>query len=250
MPSTTAAASPGGAVPSAGNWEGVGADNLPLSFSLARRHRRLVATSIALGAPFICPATERDAETIPLSEVSYTGPGGAGGSSTAVLAGQAGHGDIARISGQFATSTSGTFSVQVKRDVGCGWQNGTLTWQVRRARRLRIADRTWTASLNGPDIAGQVELTVAALGRVLASFRSSFTCQTATAEGTNQFAAAPAYEFIRPDGRFYSPLHGDAVKRHPTIWSGRFTAAGAVVGTLRIYDSCTRRLVSATFHGG
>lgn len=236
-------------MPLPGDWEGAGAHGLPLSFSLARLRGQLVATSIAVGAPLTCPATERDAEAVPLADVSYT-PSGAGGSSPADLSGQAGNGDIAHIAGEFATPRSGSFYVQVTGNVGCGWPSGTLTWQVRRARRLHIADRTWTAALNGPELVdGRVELKVAALGRVVQSFRSSFRCQTDSWRGTNRFALAPAYEFIRPDGRFYSPLHRNAVKHHPTLWAGRFTAAAVLTGTLRIYDSCTRRVVTATFHG-
>jgi hypothetical protein len=104
--------------------------------------------------------------------------------------------------------------------------------------------------LSGPGIvAGRVKLEVAARGRVVRSVRISFTCQTRSAQTTSGFAAAPAYEFIRPDGRFYSPLNGNAVGRHPTTWAGRFTVAGVLGGTLSIHDPCTRRPVHATFRG-
>ena len=235
-------------VPLAGNWEGSGSHGLPLSFALVRRHGRLQATSIALGAPLTCPANERDAEVVPLSQVAYAGPGAGGGSSPAVLSGLAERGDLANITGAFATRSSGSFSAQVKGSVGCGWPAGTLSWRVHRVRRLRVADRTWTAQLSGPTIVGgEVKLAVSAHGRVLESFQSSFTCRASSSAGSNRFAMAPAYEFIRPDGRFFSPLHGNAIKRHPTIWAGRFTAGGLLTGTLSIYDSCTRRLVDATF---
>lgn len=247
---TATASGGGGAVPLPGDWEGTGAHGLPLSFSLARRHGRLVATSVALGAPLTCPATERDAEAVPLADVSYAGPGGGERSSPADLSGQIAQANVAHITGAFATRRSGTFSVQVTSDVGCGWPSGTLTWQVRKSRRVWIADRTWTARLSGPDItAGRIELKVAALGRVVQSFRSSFKCRTASSHGATHLTAAPAYEFIRPDGRFYSPLDGNTVKGHPTLWVGRFTAAGVLTGTLKIYDSCRRRLVTATFRG-
>lgn len=238
----------GGRVPLAGDWEGIGSHGVPLSFSLVRRHGRLVATSIALGAPLTCPAKERDAEAVPLTHVSYAGPGDGGGSSHAILSGQAEPGDIAHISGAFTARRSGTFTVQVNRDIGCGWPTGTLSWRVHRARRLRVADGTWTARLTASSIVqGEISLEVAAQGRVVQSFRSSFRCRTRSQQGTDRYATAPAYEFIRPDGHFYSPLNGNAVKHHPTLWAGRFTAAGALRGTLRIYDSCTRRLVDASF---
>ena len=235
-------------VPLAGNWEGSGSHGLPLSFALVRRHGRLLATSIALGAPLTCPANERDAEVVPLSQVAYAGPGAEGGSSQALLSGLAERGDVANITGAFATRSSGLFSAQVKGSVGCGWPAGALSWRVHRVRRLRVADGTWIALLSGPTIVdGEVKLIVSAQGRVLESFRSSFTCRAASSAGSNRFAMAPAYEFIRPDGRFFSPLHGNAIKRHRTIWAGRFTADGHLRGTLSIYDSCTRRLVDATF---
>lgn len=240
------------AIPQAGNWEGTGSHGLPLSFALARRHGQLVATAIALGAPFACPANERDTEAVPLSDVSYAGPGAGGGSVGAVLSGRVpGGAETAHVNGTFSTATSGTFSVQVKGSVGCGWPSGTLTWQVHREPRERVAAREWSAVLTSPGIVdGRVTLAVAAHGRVVQSFRSSFTCQTATAAGSEGFSASPAYEFIRPGGHFYSPLKGNSIKHHHTLWTGEFTPAGVLKGTLTIYDSCTKRLLSAQFEGG
>ena len=158
--------------------------------------------------------------------------------------------DVANITGAFTARGSGTFSVQVQSSIGCGWPSGTLRWRVHRGRRLRVADGTWTAPLTGRSIVrGEVRLAVSAGGRVVQSFRSSFRCRTSSSVGSDRFAMAPAYEFIRPDGRFYSPLNGNPVRHRPTLWAGRFTGTGALSGTLRIYDSCTRRLVDATFHG-
>lgn len=240
-------------VPVAGNWEGTGAHGLPLSFSLARRHGRLVATSIALGAPLTCPANERDAEAVALSHLSYAGPGGASspgsGAASAVLSGQVpGHHGTAELSGEFASRRSGTFSIDVKNTVGCGWPSTTLTWQVHRARRVHLSDVSWTAALTGPGItAGTVTLTLSGHGRVIHSFHTSFSCVSDTVGGTGTFTAKPAYEFVRPDGSFYSPLHGNVYHGHRTTWSGWLTADGGLSGTLRIYDACTSGIVRAHF---
>jgi hypothetical protein len=155
---------------------------------------------------------------------------------------------VARITGEFTTSRSGTFSIQVKRKVGCGWPYPTLTWQVHRAARERITDGTWTASLTAPDItSGRVKLIVAGHGRVVRFFRSFYNCQTATVSSQGGFAAAPAYEFIRPNGSFYSPLHGNSLHGHRTTWGGWLTSAGKLTGTLSIHDSCTGQLMHAHF---
>lgn len=247
--SATALAS--SATPAAGNWEGVGSHGLPLSFSLHRHNGRLVATAIAVGAPLTCPARKRDAEAIPLSNVAYSGPGGATGqaSGTAVLSGAVpGRSQTARLTGQFSTPTTGTFSLPVHSKVGCGWPTRTLVWQVQRAGRERIRDGVWKASLTGSGItSGSATIRVAAKGRVVRSFKSSYTCESATIAGNGGFTAAPAYEFIRPDGRFYSPLHGNSLNGHRTLWSGRFTDGGKLSGTLLIYDTCAGKIVPLQF---
>lgn len=237
-------------VPQAGNWEGSGAHGLPMSFGLAWRHGRLVATAIAVGAPLTCPATERDAEVVPLSDVAYTGPGAsAQAGSSATLSGKVpGRGERAQVTGEFTSSATGTFSIHVKGRVGCGWPSGTLTWQVRRARRKHVADGIRTAMLTGPNIlSGDVRVRVAAGGRVVQSFHTDFACQTDSSQGENRLTVSPAYEFIRPGGRFYSPLKSNAIRRHPTTWVGELSRTGSLRGALRIYESCTRQLITAHF---
>lgn len=251
---TATASTAAGTVPLAGNWEGSGSHGLPLSFSLARRHGRLVATSIALGAPLGCPATERDAQVLPLSGVGYVGPGSAPNqtSGRAVLSGRVpSRTRLAHITGEFTTPSSGVFSIGTRNPVGCGWPFPTLSWRVHRVPRTRIADGTWTASLTAPDITtGSVKLMVSGHGRVVQSFRSSYSCQTATVTSGGDFIDSPAYEFIRPNGSFYSPLHGNPIHGHRTTWGGWLTRGGKLTGTLTIYDACTKQLMRARFHGG
>src|SRR5579875_2101381 len=63
------------ATPRVGDWEGTGPHGLPLSFDLASRHGRLVATNLTVGYGLSCPAESRDAETVPLTHPAYSGPG-------------------------------------------------------------------------------------------------------------------------------------------------------------------------------
>jgi len=104
-------------VPLPGDWEGGGPHGLPLSFELTRRHGHLVASSIAVGYPQSCPADERDAEAVALTDTSYAGPGGlhsAGPferSSAAVLpgreAGSSATTFLTIITGRFSSARSG-----------------------------------------------------------------------------------------------------------------------------------------------
>jgi hypothetical protein len=248
---TPAEAQARGLVPRAGDWEGVGAHRLPLSFELVRQNGRLAATSIALGAPSSCPADERDAEAVSLFDVTYAGPGGppvSGGSSwgSAVLSGRVpGDSTIASLTGRFASPRNGTFSIQVAGKARCGWPAGTLAWHVHPATRRPVADGTWSAALSGPGIArGKLRLVVAGQGRVINSISGSFRCQTANRARENRLTVSPAYEFIRAAGNFYSP------RGMATTWSGWFARGGALSGTLTTYDACTKHLVRARFAGG
>lgn len=237
-------------VPLAGNWEGRGPHGLPLSFALAQRHGHLVVTSIALGAPWACPATRRDAEAIPLSDVAYSGPGSSQGSAGgAVLSGRVpGRAHISVLRGEFTSPRTGTFSIRVKSTVGCGWPTENLTWQVRRAPRIHLVDGPRVAPLTAPGItAGRVRVFVAAEGRVVESIRTRFNCETDTETITGGFDLSPAYELIRPHGHFFSPLSRNSFDGHRALWSGRLSRGGALSGTVRIYDPCSGQVLDATF---
>lgn len=113
---------------------------------------------------------------------------------------------------------------------------------------MAIADGTWMAPLSGPGITtGTVKLVVAGDGRVVQSFSSSFSCESDSVTSAIKFADTPAYDFIRSNGSFYSPLHGNLVHGHDTTWNGSFGAGGGLSGTLRIYDPCTGGVVAAHF---
>jgi hypothetical protein len=245
------------AVPEAGNWEGTGPDGLPLSFELARRGGHVVATALAAGYPGGCPAVGRDAEAVPLANPVYAGPGGNAGagvfgsSPPAVLAGRMpGSKQQVNLSGSFSTARSGAFSIKVSKPVGCGWPDTTLTWRVHRAARRPVADATWTGPLTATGlINGNVRLVVGSQGRVIESFTTFFTCVTDTTQGNTSFRAVPAFEFIRPGGGFESPLNGGDVHGHPTTWTGSFSGAGRLSGSVRIFDDCTNQLIQAHFTG-
>jgi hypothetical protein len=250
---STASAASGGAVPQAGSWEGSGPHGLPLSFKLVRRGGHLAVTALAVGSPATCPALPRDAEAVPLTNVSYAGPGGASVGSSAfppvALAGQVpGTKQRIYVRGAFSSPVAGTLSVQIQKKLGCGWPDSTLTWSVHRASRRLVANGTWTGPLTAAGlINGNVRLVVAEQGRVVQSFTSFFTCLTDTQQGNTTFRAVPAFEFIRRDGSFYSPLTGTQLHGHNTTWSGRFSAAGKLTGALTIYDDCTGHLIRAGF---
>jgi hypothetical protein len=242
-------------VPQAGDWEGTGPHGLPLSFELVRRGSHLLATSLAVGDPASCPAVARDSEAVPLEDPAYVGPGGASGtgalssSPAAVLAGRIPQsGQRVSLGGSFSSGRSGSFSVQISKQLGCGWPAKTLTWAVHRAARRRVGDGTWSGPLTATGlINGNVRLVVGAQGRVVDSFTSFFTCLTDTQQGNTTFRAVPAYEFISPGGDFTSPLNGGSVGHHPTTWAGRFAASGQLTGHLTIFDDCTNQMIRANF---
>jgi hypothetical protein len=237
-------------VPLPGNWEGRGPHGLPLSFSLAQRNGHLVATSIALGAPWACPATKRDAEAIALSEVAYAGPGASQATTAgAVLSGRVpGRSHISVLKGEFSSPRSGILSIHVKCSVGCGWPTRNLTWQVRRAPRIHLADGHRVVALVAPGItAGKVRALVSGHGRVLQSISTTFNCETDTESITGGFQLSPAYEFIRPNGRFLSPLSRNTIDGHAALWSGRLSRDGALRGTVSIFNPCTGQVVNGTF---
>lgn len=251
---TPASAATGGGVPSTGNWEGHGPHGLPLSFSLVRRGGKLELTSLTAGSPASCPAIPRDAEAVPLTNVSYAGPGGATGVGSAALPPVALSGDVPKttrrvyVRGGFTSPVSGTFSVHIQKNLGCGWPDSTLTWSVHRARRRAVSDGTWTGPLIAKGlINGNVRLVITTQGRVVSSFTSFFTCLTDTQQGNTLFRSVPAFEFIRGDGSFYSPLTGARLRGHNTTWSGRFAASGKLTGALSIFDDCTNHLIRARF---
>jgi hypothetical protein len=243
-------------VPHVGDWEGSGPHGIPLSFELVRRHGRVVATSIAFGAPTSCPATPRDTEVLPLFRVAYHGPGGAPanvlltGGLPVTLSGKApDHLGGLLIAGTFTTHRRGWFRVTSARTrLHCGWPTGARIWRVHLAHRRPVKDASWTAPLTGAGITGgSVDLAIVGQGRAVRSFAGQLDCQSSSEQGTESFGANPAYEFVRADGSFYSPQDTNLIQGVPTLWKGTFSATGALSGTLRIYDPCTKAPTQLSF---
>jgi hypothetical protein len=249
-------------VPVAGDWEGTGADGIPLSFQLTRRHGRIIATAVALGSQGSCPAIGRDARTTPLERVAYAGPGGAyrvglfASAAAASLSGRLSYDPnfTAAIVGGFTSSRTGRFETGAYPHSGCGWPKKLIIWNVHAAKRLQVADASWTAELSGPaDLtSGSVQLSVVGSGRVVKSLSGSFNCQYTDSYGIphqadEEFAANPTYEFIHANGAFYSPVASNLVYGHPTTWQGAFSASGGLSGILDVYDPCTQGVTQMTF---
>jgi len=132
--------------------------------------------------------------------------------------------------------------------VRCGWPQRELTWHVHRARRITMPDATWQAAICGPRVTGgRVTLSVAGEGRVLSSMQAAFTCASGQEEGNANVGSTPAYELVRADGSFLSPQVVTSIDGVNVSWSGSFSAAGALQGTLTTYDPCTRAAITATF---
>jgi hypothetical protein len=230
-------------VPAVGDWEGVGPHGLPLSFALARRHRHVVATAIAVGYPGGCPATKSDGYVIPLVHVGYSGPGGLhsvvsffAAPGSASLSGRVrGVSGSWLLTGRFATRRSGTLaSAAPAGGPGCGWPKRELTWRVHRGRRVAIADGHWSGQVSGPNITGgTVTAFVAAGGRAVTHFAASF--QYACPDGgygPENFEATWG-EFISPGGSFGSPQDDPISVDGVTVsWAGAFSPTGLMTGSL------------------
>jgi hypothetical protein len=247
-----------GIVPVAGDWEGSGPHGLPLSYELVRRGGHVVATAVTIGYPLGCPANERDSEAVPLSSVSYAGPGGLHSagflepSTTAKLSGHfptASGGYPALVTGKLNTPRSAILTAGTDDTVGCGWPRHKLTWTAHPTRRQHVPDGKWTAVISGGGLAGTVSLSTAGDGRVIASFAASysFACQGNTVGGNVH--SAPAYVFIKPNGTFASPEHINFVNGVPTTWSGTFSRAGGVSGNFTTGGGCENAAIHGAFDG-
>ncbi|HEY6836113.1 MAG TPA: hypothetical protein VI142_06540 [Gaiellaceae bacterium] len=233
--------------PALGDWEGVGPHGLPLSFVLAKLHRKVVLSNLVVGLPLNCPAKPTPWVAAPFKPAEYGGPGAQprirlpGWKPRDV--------EITSFTGRFPLILGGRLltrrHMSLSTGIGsrvpkhCGWPKKTIVWSVRPAKRVAVQTGTWTGSATVSDGTGTLTAKVIAAGRVVDLFKVELTC---TAGGGGSFQSGPpAGEFISAGGAF----EGWAYSNH---WQARFGAAGALTGTLEASDPCgTGGQVSGTF---
>ena len=224
--------------PALGDWEGVGPHGLPLTFVLAKRHRKIVLTNLAVGLPLNCPGQPTPWVAAGYKLAGYSGPGAQprirlpSWKPTDVEITAYNRGGFPLILGGRLLSRrhmvlSGGVGPKVPKH--CGWPRKTITWSVRPASRLPVAAGTWTGPVTVPDGTGTVTVKVIAAGRIVDFFGLQITC---TEGGGGSFSAGPpAGEFISPKGSF----EGWGLGRH---WVGSFGPGGVLAGNLETPDQC------------
>jgi hypothetical protein len=234
--------------PVTGNWEGTGPHGLPLSFALSSRHGKIIATNVALGFPISCPAQSRDADTVPLSGLTYRGPGATAADpldpETIVIVGRNGRTNY-KLSGILSSSRAGAFSTLTNEHIGCGWPTHNLSWSVKPVRRRSVADGVWRGTMSGGGAhGGTVRVTVTGGGRVSTSFAGSLTCAGGEEQG---FSSNGSNEFISANGVFRSVLPGQELNGVRIGYSGTFDGHGHLNGTATVPSPCTGRAARVSF---
>ena len=234
--------------PALGDWEGVGPHGLPLSFVLAKAHRRIVLRGLIVGLPLNCPGQPTPWVAGAYKTASYGGPGAEprirlpGWKPTDVEITALNRGEFPLIlGGRLLARRHMTLSAGIGPKVPkhCGWPTKTIVWSVRPARRLAVAAGTWTGTVTVPGGSGPVTIKVIAAGRLVDELSLQITC---TDGGGGTFRAGPpAGEFVSAKGAF----EGWGLGRH---WVGHFAPNGVLDGTLDTPDLCGQAgQVSGTF---
>ncbi|MEA2314807.1 MAG: hypothetical protein QOI03_1499 [Solirubrobacteraceae bacterium] len=217
--------------PVLGDWEGVGPEGLPLSFSLTRAHGLVAIRELTVGDPLRCPGRFAPTDAFNYPHASYIGPGAP---------------PLVRINwrpteiririgmgaplspewdGQLLSPRQAILSepAPTKEPAGCGWQSKRLTWRLSPAKRTPVRAGGWSGTIEAPGVSGTVALRVAASGRIVELFSTTIRCES----GSGQFGVGPAAvgEFIAANGVFE-----DATR--PAAFQGRFGPAEAVSGTV------------------
>jgi hypothetical protein len=218
-----------------GDWEGVGPDGLPLSFSLTRARGRVRIADLTVGDPLSCPGRLAPTNAFGYRRALYIGPGapplvrinwrpdqiairvGMGAPFSPELDG--------RLLGPHAVMLSEP--APTNEPPGCGWQSRRLTWRAAPAKRMPVSAGEWSGTVSVPGGSGTVSIKVAASGRIVELFRVAVQC--ASGGGSYEVGPATVGEFITAEGTFE-----DA--NRPASFQGRFgpgaTLAGTLVGTL------------------
>jgi hypothetical protein len=234
--------------PALGDWEGVGPHGLPLSFVLAKPHRKVVLRKLVVGFPLNCPAKPTPWVAAAYTTGSYGGPGAQprirlpGWKPTDVEISAFTRGEFPLIiGGRLLARRHMTLSMGIGPRVPkhCGWPKKTITWSVRPAKRLTVAAGTWSGAITVPGATGTVTAKVIASGRIVDRFALEITCPDGGGGGVT--AGPPAGEFVSAKGGF----EGWALSRH---WVGHFSSDGQLTGTFESPDECGQAgQISGTF---
>ncbi len=238
--------------PVLGDWEGVGPHGLPLSFSLARVHRRLTISNLTVGDPLICDGRLVPTNADPFAHALYIGPG----APPLVRLGWRRDEIVIRVGmgapfapewdGRLLGPRSATLSepAPTREPSGCGWgSTRRLTWRLAPARRAPVTAGSWTGTVSGGEASGSVSIRVSPSARIVEWFAVSVRCP----DGETQWEVGPATvgEFISPDGTFEEA-------HRPAKFSGRFGPGGTVTGTFLgvVSQGCGSGSLSFTAHPG
>jgi hypothetical protein len=233
------------APPRLGTWEGKGSRGVHVSFRLVHSGGRVaVANGMTITlptSPVLCPAGPLTAAAVHYRRVTYTGPGsppitifhyrprelafdvfddGFGGAYTGRLRNR--------------STMVLTAPAPARQPRGCGWPRTKLRWVVHRARRVRVADGTWSGTL---DNGGTVELHVSAGGSIVDAFDAKVACSGAGPGPAGEVGSQDAEEFVDRRGSFAGPIGPQTVNGVRTSWTGRF-AGDTLTGTLVTWAPC------------
>jgi hypothetical protein len=234
LASETLAASahrPAPRAPVLGDWEGVGPEGLPLSFSLARLGGAVSIRNLTVGDPLFCPGRLAPTDAIGYPSAIYIGPG----APPRVRINWRPNQIVIRVGmgapfspewdGQLLGPHQATLSepAPTNEPRGCGWRSKRLTWRVAPARRMPVTAGDWTGTVSVPGGSGTVSVKVAPSGRIVELFRVAIQCES----GGGHFEVGPSTvgEFVSADGTFE-----DA--NRPAAFQGRFGPGDTLTGTL------------------
>ena len=233
------------APPRLGTWEGKGSRGIQISFRLVRSGSRVaVANGMTVTLPtlpVLCPAGPLAAAAVHYRRVTYTGPG-----SPPIKIFHYGPRELAfdmYDDGLSAVYTGRlrdrrtmvlTAPAPARQPAGCGWPRRKLRWIVHRARRARVADGTWSGTL---DNGGTLEVHVGTGGRIVDVFQAHVACPGMGPGPGVGVGSQKANEFVDLRGSFAGPIGRETVNGVRTSWKGRF-AGGTLTGTVTTWAPC------------
>ncbi len=248
--------------PVLGDWEGVGPHGLPLSFDFTRgrvriagRKRNLIALhDLVVSYPTACAQVPDNSQGFAYPMAEYTGPGSPpvtfhfrNAKQFEIYIGSApgfnvGFGFF--LQGRWLSAGRGVLSEPIPRGGlrGCGWPTKTLSWQLRPAKRVKLADGTWTGTVAATDVvSGSVSAKVGARGRTVDRFDLTYSCKDGASSSLDfapafKLAGKPTSLFVSASGAFAETTGN--VNGVQVGWSGSFGSDGVLRGTFTDLDAC------------